>query len=990
MTLLLTSLLLLASPPIGTPVEVDRAIRALSEAISAGDPASVEAAALSAKEVVDRHPPSRARADVYFQLAVIRSRSADPAGSEAHLLTSRAAYIAVLGTGDDNVAAVDGALVNLLTGWGRALYRRGKYREAVDVFERAIGRAPDPRLAGLYNEQASALTFAGDPARAVKRLKQALKLEDGPAIRSGLALAYKRLGKLPEARGQYEKALAAMLKANSPDDFNVGILSDNLGNLLAMMGDYAAARSRFREAERIFIAADAKRSIAVNLVNQGALAKQLGDASGAERLFRRAVKANSEVLGPDHPQVGLAHSNLGSTLGDLGRWKEAIASYQLALRVLESGLGAEHEEVAKLLNNLGWTFERDGRAAEAIPLYERALAIQKKVPGASHPTTAATLANLGAALWRTGDVKRGERLTRQSLKIMRRRLGDRHAWVAERYATLARIEHKRGNAGKALKLAHKALDIARSVVDGLQWATSERERIEAVDAQRDKVALVLTLGDEPLASWEAGLWWKGAALSTLTAQRQRVVDAGDVGALKTLAQLRRVRSRLAELVVAVDADAAAVQAVQTQKETLEQRLSQQSRRYASVRTQQSAGAAEVCASLKSGESLVDFVRYRHQDADRYVAFVVDKTCTPARVDLGAAALLDRAISTFREAIEESPDDGESLVDLLRVVRALAWDPLRPYLAGNRRIFLAPDSALNGVPFAALPLGTEPDRYLIHRYTFSTIAGARELLRPGRSGAGGTLVVGGVDYEGGADPEVAVAAVLGRTSRGASCRAGSAAAWSPLPASVTEGEAVAATQPKAGLVHLEGAHATEGAVIRAMESSRVIHLATHGFFAGECADRYKTLSPLVMSGVVLSGANGAHGPGQHDGILTAEEVAGLDLSKVDLAVLSACETGLGDVRTGAGVLGLRWAFAVAGARALVMSLWKVPDEETRRLMTSFYAEMGPQASPADSAAAVIGSDKAVTFRKAQLALIARAREQGDTNPWLWGAFLISGR
>jgi len=181
---------------------------------------------------------------------------------------------------------------------------------------------------------------------------------------------------------------------------------------------------------------------------------------------------------------------------------------------------------------------------------------------------------------------------------------------------------------------------------------------------------------------------------------------------------------------------------------------------------------------------------------------------------------------------------------------------------------------------------------------------------------------------------------------------------------------------------------------------MLHLATHGFFAtgavrsalstegSRSADgdlgagvRAAGFNPMVLSGVVLAGANQRGGGAAEDGVLTAEEVVGLDLRAAELVTLSACETGLGEVSDGEGVMGLRRAFALAGARALVLSLWKVPDKETMRLMQGFYTRVGERKA----------MDKPEAMRQAQIALIAELREErGEAHPLFWAAFFVSGK
>ena len=202
--------------------------------------------------------------------------------------------------------------------------------------------------------------------------------------------------------------------------------------------------------------------------------------------------------------------------------------------------------------------------------------------------------------------------------------------------------------------------------------------------------------------------------------------------------------------------------------------------------------------------------------------------------------------------------------------------------------------------------------------------------------------------------------------------------------------------------LRGRDANERAFKRAAQGNRVLHLATHGFFLGsscspaaggtrsvgglskpESARSNAGLNenPLLLSGLALAGANrrAAAGPDDDDGILTAEEVAGLNLSGVEWAVLSACDTGLGALKTGEGVFGLRRAFQVAGAQTVIMSLWQVDDEAARDWMRALYA--GRQQKKLTTADAV---------REASLSMLRSRRAKGQsTHPFFWGGFVAAG-
>jgi CHAT domain-containing protein len=201
-------------------------------------------------------------------------------------------------------------------------------------------------------------------------------------------------------------------------------------------------------------------------------------------------------------------------------------------------------------------------------------------------------------------------------------------------------------------------------------------------------------------------------------------------------------------------------------------------------------------------------------------------------------------------------------------------------------------------------------------------------------------------------------------------------FEPLPATAIEAASIKALLPDATL--LTGPRATESAIKRA-RGPRVLHLATHGFFLGDTARGARGTSlrsqenPMLRSGLVFAGVNALRSE-DDDGVLTALEAAGLDLGGTQLVVLSACEPGLGEVRNGEGVFGLRRAFVVAGAQTLVMSLWQVDDVTTQRMMTGYYKRLAA------------GEGRTEALRRAQLALLAETKLR---HPFFWASFIASG-
>jgi len=419
-------------------------------------------------------------------------------------------------------------------------------------------------------------------------------------------------------------------------------------------------------------------------------------------------------------------------------------------------------------------------------------------------------------------------------------------------------------------------------------------------------------------------------------------------------------------------------------------------------------------------------------APAYVAFVISTgETTPAVVPLGPAREIDALVARWSEEAGRPPGSvgrrTENADAAYRIageaLRRRIWDSLAPRLGGARRVFIVPDGALHLVSFATLP--DKASGYLVEREAILHLLSAeRDLVPPaGRPPIGrGLLILGAPDFEA-RDMYAALMGVPGGRGQtvpgdaGDGPRPGSAPTFrggrpacaefrsvrfDPLPETGLEAQAIADLWRGEPVTRFAGARASEAAFKTHAPGRRVVHVATHGFFLGDgcpsagagqrgiglllpAPDQSLALptgeNPLLLSGLVLAGANhrGAAGPDEEDGILTAEEVAALDLSGVEWAVLSACDTGAGEVDAGEGVLGLRRAFQVAGAENVIMSLWPVEDRAGREWMKGLYEEHLRLGRPTSEA-----------VRGAALRVLEARRRAGlSTHPFFWGGWVATG-
>jgi CHAT domain-containing protein len=395
----------------------------------------------------------------------------------------------------------------------------------------------------------------------------------------------------------------------------------------------------------------------------------------------------------------------------------------------------------------------------------------------------------------------------------------------------------------------------------------------------------------------------------------------------------------------------------------------------------------VQAAMPEDAALLEFVVFRPFDpredeydaaygAPHYAAYVLRKNAAPRGFDLGPSRAIDETITALREAMRDP-----ARPDLGRRARALneqLLGPLQPAIGNARRLLVSPDGDLNLLPFEALI--DARGRYLVEGYAISYLTSGRDLLRMqvARASRSAAVIV--------ADPLFGEPALAGITpsSRASGQTAHrrttsddpSAIYFAPLAATAAEGRAIKQLFPEATL--LTGPRATKAALQRA-EAPRMLHIASHGFFlrAAEVAQAQPAIAssenPLLRSGLALAGANLTHDSGT-DGILWALEASGLNLWGTKLVTLSACDTGIGEVRNGEGVYGLRRAFVLAGAETVVMSLWPVSDYLTHQMMIAFYTGLRA------------GLGRGDALRQAKLSMLKRP---GRRHPFYWASFIQSG-
>jgi CHAT domain-containing protein/Flp pilus assembly protein TadD len=926
-----------------------------------------------------------------------------------------------------------------LTSRGVDLQRASQFRDALEPLSRAVeyyqklypkATHPHghPNFAASLTKLASVYDSLGEYAKAELLYEQALEIyrqvsgENHPnfaATLGNLASLYQSQGAFAKAEPLSKKALEIYRQVLGEKHPDFATSLNNLAALYRSHGDYAKAEPLYQHALEIRgqVLGEKHPEFATSLNNLAVLYQSQGDYTKAEPLLKRTLEITRQALGDKHPDFAVRLNNLAFFFQSQGDYAKAEPLYKQALEIKRQVLGEKHPDFATSLNNLALLYQSQRDYAKAEPLHKQARDIYGLVLGEKHPDFAMSLNNLAGLYAAQGVHAKAEPLYKQALEIKRHALGEKHPDYARSLNNLAMLYTSQRAYTKAEPLAKEAVLIMRQHLEDSALAQSERQQIahRAVSDfyWNNYLLSTTTLPATTTAAYDLALSWKGSVTVrqrlTRIARSATAKDPQAKEIFERLDQVSRLISTWTSMLANRQSKGIDLQKkladLSAEREVVEAKLSARTEGFRKFKQSQKLTTAQLQKQLPEGTVLVDFFEY----GDKLAAFVVTRDRIE-RIELKETKPIAEAVERFRKTLRRAtPLTGKD--DAALVLREKLLDPLDKHLAGARLLLIAPVGPLTSLPFAALP-GKKEGKYLIEEIPIAILPVPQmlpELLAkrdPARADAPPSLLaLGDVDFDG---PLVALAKKTDEPEGWKRRRAGEAMNWNRLLG--TRGEILAIEDvfrkavPKGKLTVMRGSEPTEAAVRQFAPQHEYLHFATHGFFASkdvksalrlehpkrvleaDSLPRFIGHHPGLLSGIVLAGAN--RPKEDDDGVLTALEVSELDLTRVELAVLSACETGLGEVAGGEGVLGLQRAFQIAGARTTITSLWKVDDQATRKLMERFYDNYWKKN---------LGTLEAL--REAQLAMLhgdlARGLDLGQgpndarLPPYYWAAFVLSG-
>jgi CHAT domain-containing protein/tetratricopeptide (TPR) repeat protein len=921
-----------------------------------------------------------------------------------------------------------------------ARQQKGDYSGARTALERLRAVAEKCPCLKLLNLEAWQLYFEGDrtgsqsTSRAALALAEQTLRSDHPEIAATLRLLASTvddLGFIDEARQYRQRALEIARRGLGERHYELAAYLNDLGDMDLLAGALTDARLKFEEALDIARStlwpehewmATIEHNLA--LVDAG-----LGDLESAAEGQQRAIALWEKTKGRDHVFVAVGLSELAAVRREQDDLPESLRLLQRARQIREKGLAPDHLDIARTAVEIASTLARMGRFAEAERDAQRALKLWDRPDTRDAPERANVLELAARFQLERGDLTQARRSFNDALAIRRRIFGTSHPLVADVQAGLARTEARLGHAAAALSNALEAEATGRQHLRLMLRNLPERQALNYAEARPKGLPVILSLAGTDVdasVALDAVVQGRFLVLDEMTARRSPVAQPAASSPLQ--AQLSAARQRLANLVVrgpaqdGLQAYAAIVHRARVAMDTAERALTEQNDAFRSEVGRAQAGLTEVRRALPADAVVVSYVQFDrlHPASTRggpqpgpsftpsYIAFVLAHGSEPVAIHLGSAESIDALVTAWRaDAASPRPrTDGARIGEALR--KAI-WDPIATHVQTARTVFVVPDGTLNLVPLGGLP-GRRAEYLIEESGAIHYLSSERDLLAPSApTSAKGMLVLGGPTFDARTEPAASrqARAQVPSDLRSTTCERFNEVNFQPLTGTLQEAREVAklwSSGQRGPLEMLLEGNATERTLKRSAPGHRILHLATHGFFLGaDCltgtSGNLRAVGAVVtgpalksdvmqvrrelppLSGLALAGANHRNqaSPDGDDGILTAEEVAGLNLRNVEWAVLSACNTGVGRVHSSEGVLGLRRAFQMAGARTIIMSLWNVDDQATRTWMRALYeGRLNQRLTTAEA------------VHRASLDMLKARRERGlSTSPFFWSAFVAAG-
>ncbi len=865
--------------------------------------------------------------------------------------------------------------LNIYTGNFSEAYRL--LRKAISIFEKELGKhhhlyvTSTTNLAGLYMQtgryaDAIPILLEGKRIRAELFGEESYEYAQVCGI---LAECYRMAGKYVQAEPMYLKSVEITEKVFGRDHPNYGLRINNLALFYSNSGNFVAAEPYIIESKNIYAKTVGKshNDYAASCNNLADLYYEMGNLEAAEPLYLESRNIWENLLGKEHPTYATITNNLASLYQKMGRNTEAEPLIIEAKGIRERTLGYEHPDYAVSLINLATLYRDMKRFDEAEKLLLEAKGIYEKLSNDTHPVSAKIFQNLGTLYSTMSDFSKAESQFLQAKKIREELFGNDHHEYAETCHSLGSLYFIMGDLEKAKPFIIESIStLNRTIFHNFSFLTEREKELYYQDQSSrfdDFYAFAFEYYNQNPAISEMVynniLKNKGLLLKSSTAMRNAIHTSADTSIISLYDSWVKLRKEIANTYSQeISKRSIRPEELEKQANNIEKELVRKTQIFNDFDAIKGADWLNVKKSLKPKEAAIEFIHFQKEgrkDSILYAALVVtSKSNLPHFVGLFYEKELQEILGKISDNNLRFVNSvyGTNLEANNRLYNTI-WKPLEKYLKGINTIYLSPSGLLHKISFPAIASDRNIllcDAYNIHHQTSTAaIAYPNQLSFDEITSA---ALFGGIDYNTDyTEDEI----------------------WGYLEGTRLETERIMGILEgeKVDIELFTKDKSTEEKLKMVATKSNILHIATHGFFypnpsvsepliaehieEGEVFFRggrgtrgfglwsfVRNPNPLMRAGLTFAGANRVwleqYVKSESDGVLTADEVVNIDMRNTQLVVLSACETGLGDIRGSEGVYGLQRAFKMAGAKYIIMSLWQVPDKETVEFMEAFYTKL----------------------------------------------------
>jgi len=702
------------------------------------------------------------------------------------------------------------------------------------------------------------------------------------------------------------------------------------------------------------------------------------DLAEEKYLDVKAIFVNS--LGVNSADYASLLLNLSGLYVNKGQFELAENILYETKSIREKIYGKNHEEYYEVLINIAALYAEMNRLSEAEEILLKLTNDYELTEELKHSIQYASMLNQYASVFvQGGNYHHAEKLMRKADSIFEQLIGDRHPDRIIHFRDHAKLLFKIGDYNKFYPIIEQAITLQKENLAEASHYLSESELIAYTNTflkNFDRYCSYSSFKYPEISGllglcFDNSLFYKGFVLSSVNQIRN--ASSFDSVTLKKHNLLISCERRLAKEYSKPVSSRIGIEELEFEANTLEKELTRTVAGFGEALRQVSW--QEVQSALKPNEAAIEFIRYNYYspeptDSILYAALLLKPGMeSPAFISLFEEKQLQAILTPLAGQGSDGMNElyagqaGQALYRLL-------WKPIEPSLRGTKAVYISPAGLLHRLNLSAIPTTQTSTETIGKRHEIYVVGSTRQLVvgsaPTATSSTADAIVFGGIQYE--MDSSAIVPTPLEESyhrNRGISFNHTDSTlrgdTWRYLKYSEKEVTNIQSQLQKAGYQEAvyKGFAATEEAfkqIGKDKPAPKIIHLSTHGFFFPDVKNQPKTLrfgseepvfkisdNPMIRAGLILAGGNYAWKTGKplgnrEDGILTAYEISQMDLRSTDLVVLSACETGLGQIEGNEGVYGLQRAFKIAGAKHLVMSLWQIPDFHTQELMTAFYSNM----------------------------------------------------